>query len=72
MNALFRVVPGLLGFVKDSLGGLLGWAEGAAKDNPKSALGAGVLGASFFDPSYWQGVFKFIAAVAQALAPLVK
>ena len=69
---MFSIVPGLLGFMKNGLGGLLGWAEGAAKDNPKSALGAGVLGASFFDPSYWQGAFKFIAAVAQALAPLVK
>lgn len=72
MNALFKIIPGLLGFAKNGLGDLLGWAESAAKDNPKVALSSGVVGASFLDPTYWQKSFEFIAAVAKALAPLVK
>jgi len=72
VSALFKIVPGVLGFLKNGLGDLLGWAESASKDNPKTALGAVAVGGSMFDPTYWQATFQFIAKLATALGPLVK
>jgi len=72
MSAFYKIVPGLLGFLKGGLGDLLGWAEGAAKDNPKTALGAVAVGGSMYDPTMWHGVFAFIAKFAAAMGPLVK
>ena len=72
MDVLFKIVPGLLGYLKDGVGGALGWLHNAAEKNPKTALTGGVVGGSMFDPSYWQKTFEFIASLAKAIAPLVK